>query len=225
MAYLYEYATLNQLTMNPTIESALSTLGLPTFASEGDIKAQYRRLALTHHPDKVHGGAAVKKAAHDQFARISAAYEWLTTCSTRNGVADDNRVLYASNFTDPYQLFQQSFGHASLSKPIVIPQFALVSGLLKDTPMEEDDDIPDLTIPTEEPAKRSYHDVMAHAPSSPTTTVIHDYEEPPSKRIKTDQAPPPPFLIRRSIKRDSWAIDPPSHDFVSTKRMRRTVCT
>jgi len=52
-------------------EEDLADLGLPTTASEEDIKAAYKRLAQEHHPDK--GGNAAA------FIRAQCAYRRLTT--------------------------------------------------------------------------------------------------------------------------------------------------
>jgi DnaJ-class molecular chaperone len=49
----------------------LKTLGLDTGATDADIKAAYRKLAMEHHPDRPNGDA-------DVFAAIGTAYRKLT---------------------------------------------------------------------------------------------------------------------------------------------------
>ena len=179
--------------LNMTLESAYTELGLTLFSSLEQVKTQYRRLALSHHPDKVQGDSRVKKAAHDDFSRISAAYEFLTSRDTQTNV--ETPILYSTSFTDPYQLFRQSFDVG----PITIP-YRVVSGYL--------------TAEAQPHPKRTYEEISP--PSSPITTAVHAFS---SKRIKVEHyVPPPPLLIRSSVKRDSWAVDQSS--FAPTKRMR-----
>ncbi len=50
-------------------------LGVKRDADEGEIKKAYRRLAMSHHPDRV--PAAEKSAAEEKFKEITEAYEVL----------------------------------------------------------------------------------------------------------------------------------------------------
>lgn len=59
-------------------ECPFEVLGLPGTASLGDVKARYRKLAQTYHPDKLIGqGAplAAQRAAAAKLAQINTAYE------------------------------------------------------------------------------------------------------------------------------------------------------
>lgn len=59
-----------------TIDSDLQLLGLKKGATKDDIKAAYRRLAKTYHPDKLSGvDDAIKKIAEERFRDIKDAYE------------------------------------------------------------------------------------------------------------------------------------------------------
>ena len=52
-------------------ESDLKVLGLNKGATKDDIKAAYRRLAKTYHPDKLAGiDDAIKKIAEEKFREI-----------------------------------------------------------------------------------------------------------------------------------------------------------
>ena len=59
-----------------TSDSDLQLLGLKKGATKDDIKAAYRRLAKTYHPDKLSGvDDAIKKIAEERFREIKDAYE------------------------------------------------------------------------------------------------------------------------------------------------------
>ncbi len=67
-------------TFNPTanIESAYTTLGVTSAASNSDVKAAYRRLAKEYHPDVVANkgmGADFLKFAEDKMQTVNAAYD------------------------------------------------------------------------------------------------------------------------------------------------------
>lgn len=54
-------------------------LGLPSNATDEEIKKAYKKLVKLHHPDVfANASAAQKKLAEEQFIKIQAAYEYLT---------------------------------------------------------------------------------------------------------------------------------------------------
>ena len=58
------------------IDADLQLLGLKKGATKDDVKAAYRRLAKTYHPDKLAGvDNAIKKIAEEKFKEIKDAYE------------------------------------------------------------------------------------------------------------------------------------------------------
>ena len=59
-------------------------LGVPTVASNGDIKKAYRTLALKYHPDRNAGAYA-----HDRFLEINEAYEVLSDPARRKRYDED----------------------------------------------------------------------------------------------------------------------------------------
>jgi hypothetical protein len=61
---------------DPDRLAALAALGLHAGASAHDILSAYRRLARASHPD-----TAPRQAPHSDFARVNAAYRYLTTTS------------------------------------------------------------------------------------------------------------------------------------------------
>jgi len=74
---------------------ALEDLDLEDGATEGEIRAAYRTLALKHHPDKNAGN----KAAEARFVRIHAAFELL---SREDAVTEDD--LDYDEYVDEYEV-------------------------------------------------------------------------------------------------------------------------
>src|SRR5688572_3169967 len=60
-------------------EDYYQLLGVPRNATEAEIKAAYRKLALKHHPDRNKGD----KDAEERFKGINAAYEALSDPAKR----------------------------------------------------------------------------------------------------------------------------------------------
>lgn len=58
----------------------LRILGLPETATDQDIKMAYRRMAMTHHPDRVAGN---QLASDQTFKELKAAYEFVSDASNR----------------------------------------------------------------------------------------------------------------------------------------------
>jgi len=57
-------------------DSAYSVLGITSSASDDEVKAAFRRMAMKNHPDKVATlGPDVQKAAEDKFRKIQEAYD------------------------------------------------------------------------------------------------------------------------------------------------------
>jgi len=57
----------------PSADKYFRVLGLPTTASQADVKKAYRKLALQYHPDKNPG--KMKEAAEMKFKEVSEAYD------------------------------------------------------------------------------------------------------------------------------------------------------
>ena len=56
--------------------SAYTVLGISPSATDDEVKAAYRKMAMKHHPDKVATlGPEVQKAAEEKFRQIQQAYE------------------------------------------------------------------------------------------------------------------------------------------------------
>ena len=53
-------------------------LGVPSTATDEEVRAAYRRMAVKHHPDKVASlGEDIRKAANEKFQKINEAKEWI----------------------------------------------------------------------------------------------------------------------------------------------------
>jgi len=78
---LASYLGISQTDMNSMLnlekddlESAYKVLGISPSATDEEVKAAYRKMALKHHPDKVATlGEDVRKAAEKKFQEINAA--------------------------------------------------------------------------------------------------------------------------------------------------------
>ena len=58
------------------VNSAYSVLGVSPSASDDEVKAAYRRMAMKNHPDKVATlGPDIQKAAAEKFRQVQEAYE------------------------------------------------------------------------------------------------------------------------------------------------------
>jgi DnaJ-class molecular chaperone len=71
------------------------TLNLPKNASFEQIKKQYRKLSLEHHPDRCNGN-------EEMFKKISEAYQQLSD--------EGNRKMYDQSLNPPMNLFDALFG-------------------------------------------------------------------------------------------------------------------
>ena len=61
-----------------TLEQAYKVLEIESTATDDEVKAAYRKLALKHHPDRVATlGEDVKKAAEEKFQQINNAKEMI----------------------------------------------------------------------------------------------------------------------------------------------------
>lgn len=57
-------------------QNAYRILGVPSTATDDEVKLAYREMAKRYHPDKVsHLGEEVKKAAEEKFQKVNDAYE------------------------------------------------------------------------------------------------------------------------------------------------------
>lgn len=69
-----------------TFVSEYEVLGVRADATIEEIKSAFRKLSLTHHPDKVHGTREATEEAHKTFVQIRKAYETLTDPAKREAL-------------------------------------------------------------------------------------------------------------------------------------------
>ena len=83
-------------------------LGVPTNASELDIKKAYRKLAITTHPDKNPGD----ETAHARFQSIGEAYQVLSNDDLRKQYDKfgKDQAVPGGGFEDPAEFFGMIFG-------------------------------------------------------------------------------------------------------------------
>jgi curved DNA-binding protein CbpA len=112
--------------MEPT-DNPYAVLGVSPGASARDIRSAYRKAALLHHPDKK-TDFQEKQKAHEQFAKISAAYEMLTSPDLQSMDSSNiypphahSRQSYPSRFHDPFEVFEhvfrEEFGNGDMRNP------------------------------------------------------------------------------------------------------------
>jgi curved DNA-binding protein CbpA len=113
--------------MEPT-DNPYAILGVSPGASARDIRSAYRKAALLHHPDKK-TDFQEKQEAHEHFAKISAAYELLTSpdypmdssTSNMHPPHTRSRQSYPSRFHDPFEVFEhvfrEEFGNGDMRNP------------------------------------------------------------------------------------------------------------
>ncbi|XP_015607451.1 dnaJ homolog subfamily C member 22 [Cephus cinctus] len=63
--------------------NAYKVLGLSQTASQSEVTSKWRSLSREHHPDKVKGSEAERKAAQEKFMEIQQAYEILSSAKNR----------------------------------------------------------------------------------------------------------------------------------------------
>lgn len=94
---------------NPVSTEYYDLLGIPTTATQDDIKKAYRKKAIRYHPDKNPNDPT----AEERFKKISEAYQILSDPKLRkhyNEYGEENGVKPDGGFVDPEEFFRQSFG-------------------------------------------------------------------------------------------------------------------
>jgi curved DNA-binding protein CbpA len=126
--------------MSAYTDDAYAVLGVQPNATDAEIKKQYRKLALVHHPDR-HQDLVKKEMESKIFAAIANAYEVLTDEYLRaeydraqrersavhvngtnkggsNGTYQDEPPPFRYHFSDPYEVFKRDFrSHFGIEYP------------------------------------------------------------------------------------------------------------
>merc|ERR1711874_750825 len=94
--------------MNQESDDPYETLNLPRSATQAQIKAAYRKLALKYHPDK-QTNEEDKQKCGEQFAKIGNAYEILGDPDRRSEF--DRFGTVGSDYGQPSSSPQNGFGN------------------------------------------------------------------------------------------------------------------
>jgi hypothetical protein len=182
-------------------DTAYLTLGLPPFASLEQVKLQYRRIVHDSSHNQLFHSADF--AADPGLKKAAqAAHDHLLRISTAYSFLT---VPDSGRHADAY-----TYTTSHHTTPVCTP--LLVGGLGC------------FDLPVEQTPKRTLGEI---------DTVMYHPAESPNKKIKLHQqeSVPPPFIIRTSIKRDSWAVEQSSRDSgasssTPSKRMKVSpICT
>lgn len=113
MAYMVYLIVVTQRVI-PKIWDPYTILDVARSATEKQIKSRYRKLSITHHPDKVPQGSSNEtiQAANDLYVEITKAYKALTDEEIRNN----------------YLQYGHPDGKQSFSIGIALPQFIVTEG-------------------------------------------------------------------------------------------------
>ncbi|KAI9810032.1 MAG: hypothetical protein M1827_006730 [Pycnora praestabilis] len=116
-------------------------LGVPTNATELEIKKAYRKLAIVHHPDKNPGD----ETAHEKFQAIGEAYQVLSNVDLRRSYDKfgKEQAQPSGGFEDPAEFFGMIFGGEAFID--LIGEISLMKDLTKTMDitmkqMEEEED-------------------------------------------------------------------------------------
>ena len=82
-------------------------MGLPEQCSFEDIKTQYRKLAMKHHPDKNPGN----KESESLFKEINQAYSVLSDPAKRAEYDVLRNSHFSSKHYDPFKDFNETMNH------------------------------------------------------------------------------------------------------------------
>ncbi|KAI9865419.1 MAG: hypothetical protein M1813_002309 [Trichoglossum hirsutum] len=150
-------------------------LGVPTNATELEIKKSYRKLAIIHHPDKNPGD----ETSHAKFQAISEAYQVLSNAELRKQYDKfgKEKAVPDSGFEDPAEFFGMIFGGDAFVD--LIGEISLMKDLTKtmDITMEDMDLNDDVGAVDETPRKE-------HVEGGPTP-------QPTSEPIASPNLPTP----------------------------------
>ncbi|KAF3909268.1 hypothetical protein ABW20_dc0106626 [Dactylellina cionopaga] len=156
-------------------------LGVVPTATELEIKKAYRKLAITHHPDKNPGD----ETAHTKFQQISEAYQVLSNKDLRAAYDKYGRdkAMPDAGFEDPNEFFSMIFGGDAFE--YWIGEISLMKDLtktmeiaMKDVDLNEDD--PESVQKAAEAAHAQAQAAgSSHTPSEPEPETPPPYSPPP----------------------------------------------
>ncbi|QSS50658.1 DnaJ domain-containing protein [Histoplasma capsulatum var. duboisii H88] len=170
-------------------------LGVPTNATEIQIKKAYRKLAITTHPDKNPGD----ETAHERFQAIGEAYQVLSNEQLRKQYDKfgKDHAVPDSGFEDPAEFFSMIFGGGAFVD--LIGEISLMKDITQTmdiTMQNEEEDEQAEKADLTEAAKEKFgvQDKEAQGPTSERTSGGSSVPRPTDRRESTTvpdlKAPP-----------------------------------
>ncbi|OAT13601.1 DnaJ domain-containing protein [Blastomyces gilchristii SLH14081] len=152
-------------------------LGVPTNATEIQIKKAYRKLAITTHPDKNPGD----ETAHERFQAIGEAYQVLSNEQLRKQYDKfgKDQAVPDSGFEDPAEFFSMIFGGGAFID--LIGEISLMKDITQTM---------DITMQNEEEDEQAEQAELAEAAKE--KLHVHDKPRPEHSSQKTSGSTPPP---------------------------------
>ncbi|KKY17976.1 hypothetical protein UCRPC4_g05179 [Phaeomoniella chlamydospora] len=173
--------------------SYYDALGVPTTASELEIKKAYRKLAITTHPDKNPND----ETAHARFQAIGEAYQVLSNKDLRAAYDKygKEQAMPSSGFEDPAEFFGMIFGGEAFND--LIGEISLMKDLTHtmDITMEQ--------MEEEELAQSAEDKLHIHEEkekeATQATAAASEASAPTVESETVDlKAPPPPVQVSES---------------------------
>ncbi|MCJ1365040.1 hypothetical protein MMC16_004159 [Acarospora aff. strigata] len=165
-------------------------LGVPTNATELEIKKAYRKLAITTHPDKNPGD----ETAHARFQAIGEAYQVLSNDELRKRYDKfgKEQAVPGGGFEDPAEFFGMIFGGEAFVD--LIGEISLMKDLTKTmditTKQMEEEEVAEVADAKMKAAAQTTPEKKSvDGRSTPSATPKQNSFTPPEKAVKVEDPP------------------------------------